>query len=55
MQYRIRYPMYRISATSPEEAKRKVIKLLDGNLDALISVEADHSAEPFWKRIVTGK
>ncbi len=48
-------PLYRISATSPEEAKRKVVKLLDGNLADLISVEADHSTEPFWKRVVTGK
>jgi hypothetical protein len=55
MQYRVKYPLYRINATSAEEALRKVVKLLDGNLDSLISVEADHSTEPFWKRVVTGK
>jgi hypothetical protein len=49
MQYRIKYPMYRISANSPDEAKRKVVKLLDGNLNDLISIEADYSAQPTWK------
>jgi hypothetical protein len=55
VQYRIKYPMYRISANSPDEAKRKVVKLLDGNLNDLISIEADYSAQPTWKRFLTGK
>jgi soluble P-type ATPase len=55
MQYRVKYPLYRVSASSSAEAKKRVIGILKGNLEQLIQVEELHNDEPLWKRLLTGK
>lgn len=43
MQYRIRYGIYRVEASSAEEARRKVLTMFRNHLSELVHVE---TAEP---------
>jgi len=52
--YRIRYSIYRINASDANEAKRKVVELMQKRPQDWISVEQDRPRRGFWKTMLLG-
>lgn len=55
MRYSVRLLVWTIEASSRDEAKKKILELLEKSAEHLVSVEEYHSKQPIWKRIITGK
>lgn len=52
--YRVRYSMYRIQASSHEEAKKKIVSLLQDKADDLVSVELDIGKQSLLSKFIWG-
>jgi hypothetical protein len=55
MSYRVRCSLYRIEASSLEEAKKKALDIIGKNLEEFISVEVALEKRPLWRMLLTGR
>jgi hypothetical protein len=53
MQYRVRYALWRVEASSPQEAKKIVIEAMKANPSGFIFISQDEY-KPLWKRLLWG-
>jgi len=53
--YRIKYSIYRVTAETPQEAKRKIVNLMQTQCENWISVELDTAMKPLWKQFLFGR
>jgi hypothetical protein len=55
MQYRIKYSLWRVEASSREEAKNKIVSILKASAENWVTVEEDTNKHSVFYRILTGK